>query len=115
MVNTTLEVAKQRNASRDRTVPDEIIVKSWNAIQQNIGKFSQLFGSDFFVVDNNNELNMKQLNRIENLTLNSPLKNRTGNHIIQWLKKNNKSYYSDYIKKDLVITVEEKIRDLFTS
>ena len=117
MVNTSLEVAKQRNVSRDRTVPEQIIEKSWNAVQRNMGRYSQLFGNSFFIIDNNsNELNMPQLNRIENLVLNSPLKNRMGNNVIKWLHENHKSYYSDYLgnnEKKHTITVEDKIKGLF--
>ena len=52
-VNTSLDTALARNAKRDRTVPESIVVKSWNNVQSNIGKFSQHFRQNFIVVDNN--------------------------------------------------------------
>ena len=52
-VNTSLDTALERNAKRDRSVPEDIVVKSWNEVQRNIGKFSQYFRQNFVVVDNN--------------------------------------------------------------
>ena len=52
-VNTSLDTALERNAKRDRTVPESIAVKSWKDVQANIGKFSQHFRQNFVVVDNN--------------------------------------------------------------
>ena len=53
-VNTSLDVALERNAQRARSVPEPIVVKSWKDVQSNIGKFSQYFKANFVVVDNNN-------------------------------------------------------------
>ena len=52
-VNTSLDTALERNATRDRKLPDSIVTKSWNDVQKNLGKFSQLFRRNFIVVDNN--------------------------------------------------------------
>ena len=52
-VNTSLDTALQRNAQRPRSVPESIVVKSWNDVQSNIGAFSQHFRENFVVVDNN--------------------------------------------------------------
>ena len=52
-VNTSLDVALQRNAERPRSVPESIVTKSWKDVQSNIGKFSQYFKGNFVVVDNN--------------------------------------------------------------
>ena len=52
-VNTSLDTALQRNAQRPRSVPESIVVKSWNDVQSNIGAFSQHFRENFIVVDNN--------------------------------------------------------------
>ena len=52
-VNTSLDTALERNTKRDRTVPENIVVKSWRDVQSNIGKFSQHFKQNFVVVDNN--------------------------------------------------------------
>ena len=53
-VNTSLDVALQRNANRSRSVAEPIVVKSWKDVQGNIGKFSNMFRAGFIVVDNNN-------------------------------------------------------------
>ena len=53
-VNTSLDTALQRNAERARSVQTSIVTNSWNNVQKNIGKFSQLFRRNFIVVDNNN-------------------------------------------------------------
>ena len=53
-VNTSLEVALERNKQRERTVPEYVTTKSWKAVQSNIGKFQNLFGmSNMVIVDNN--------------------------------------------------------------
>jgi len=52
-VNTTLDVALERNEKRARSVPEELVTKYWKEVQDNIGKFQTLFGmSNFKVVDN---------------------------------------------------------------
>ena len=53
-VNTSLDTALERNATRDRKLPDSIVTQSWNDVQKNLGKFSQYFRRNFIVVDNNN-------------------------------------------------------------
>ena len=52
-VNTSLDVALERNAKRPRKVPEPILTRSWKAVQSNIGKFSLHFRNGFIVVDNN--------------------------------------------------------------
>jgi thymidylate kinase len=54
-VNTSLEVAHERNQKRTRTLPKDIVDQSWRAVQNNIGKFQNLFGGgNMIIVDNNN-------------------------------------------------------------
>jgi len=52
-VNTSLDVALERNAKRSRSVPESIVIKSWKEVQSNIGKFNTHFKSDMIIVDNN--------------------------------------------------------------
>ena len=53
-VNTTLEVALERNRSRPRVLPDAIVINSHKQIQKNMGRLQRIFGSrNFIVVDNN--------------------------------------------------------------
>lgn len=61
-VNTSLDVAKQRNLERARTVPEEIVVKSWQDVQNNMGKFQGLFGgTKFKIVDNSKYISDKNV------------------------------------------------------
>ena len=59
-VNTSLEVAKQRNQERVRRLPEDILVKSWKDVQKNLGGFQSLFGSNFVIVDNSKILSAKE-------------------------------------------------------
>jgi len=80
-VNTSLDVALERNAKRERTVPEYITKKSWETVQANIGKLQNVFGlSNFFVVDNNRseqELVSQTLSRVGSIVrrlLNTPIR-----------------------------------------
>ena len=59
-VNTSLNVAKQRNKERARRLPEDILVKSWKDVQKNLGAFQSLFGSNFVIVDNSKFLSEKE-------------------------------------------------------
>ena len=52
-VNTSLDVALQRNAERPRKLAEPLVVKSWNDVQKNIGKFNNYFQGNFIIIDNN--------------------------------------------------------------
>lgn len=53
-VNTSLEVALERNKKRARTLPEPMVKDFWTDVQRNIGKFQGLFGTaNFVIVDNN--------------------------------------------------------------
>jgi cytidylate kinase len=51
-VNTSLEVAKERNLKRSRTLPDSVLTQSWKDAQENLSKYRQIFGKNLIVVDN---------------------------------------------------------------
>jgi adenylate kinase family enzyme len=56
-VNTSLEVAQERNLNRERTLKPEEVSRMWNDVQNNMMKFQQLFGKGKFqIVDNNGGL-----------------------------------------------------------
>ena len=78
-VNTSKEVALERNEKRDRTVPRADAIKNWNIVQSNMGKFQKLFQpANFYVVDNSRsekELVTATLNRCASIvrrTMKSP-------------------------------------------
>ena len=52
-VNTSLDVALQRNAERPRSIPEKKVVELWNNVQRNLGLFSQTFQRNLVIVDNN--------------------------------------------------------------
>ena len=55
-VNTSLDVALANNKRRARTLKDSIVKDSWNAVQKNMGKFQNYFGSRNFIIVDNNEV-----------------------------------------------------------
>ena len=56
-VNTSLEIALQRNKERPRRLPDSLVADIWNQVHQNQMKFQQTFGADkFFILDNSEGL-----------------------------------------------------------
>ena len=56
-VNTSLDIAQERNLERKRTLKSDEVEKMWSAVQNNMMKFQQLFGADKFqVIDNNGGL-----------------------------------------------------------
>jgi len=51
-VNTSLDVALQRNRDRSRTLSDELVTQIWKDCQTNLGKFQQMFSGKFTILDN---------------------------------------------------------------
>jgi len=90
-VNTSLEVAHKRNDERDRTLPKNILEKSWKDVQSNIGKFQGLFGRNFVLVDNSKFLKPEQAQKKFSMIvkkyidrfITKPIKNRIGK---AWVK-----------------------------
>ena len=87
-VNTTLEIALERNQMRERVLPDNIVEKMWKEVQANLGKFSRLFGKqNMIIVDNSSyEDSEKILNHIEKEIMrrvNNPIKNYLGKRWIE--------------------------------
>ena len=66
-VNTSLEVALERNKNRPRTIPEYVVTNSWNQVQRNIGTFQRIFSPNrMLIVDNN-----KSEKELVTLTLNT--------------------------------------------
>ena len=55
-VNTSLEVALERNKTRPRVLPDAVVINSHKQIQKNMGRLQRIFGVRNFVVVDNNEV-----------------------------------------------------------
>ena len=85
-VNTSLEVALNRNEKRARKLPEDLVKRSWNEVQRNLGKYQGLFGAgNFIVVDNNKpdedlmSMAVKQVRRL----VKSPIRNTRAKRWIQ--------------------------------
>lgn len=57
LVNTNLDTAVSRDQKRARTLGKERVEPMWKSVQNNIGKFQNLFGNQFIVVDNSDGAN----------------------------------------------------------
>ena len=83
-VNTSLDVALERNLKRERTVPEDITIRSWRSVQNNIGKFNNLFKNGMIIVDNNKadeDIILSVFRRVKTL-----LKNKvTNRRAHQWM------------------------------
>ena len=106
-VNTSEEVAQDRNLQRPRSIPSEMVTKMWRAVQDNLMKFQQVFGAaNFHVVDNSGGLedperaeNFKNVEKAIDKFLVAPPSSRAAK---SWLANPNwgKAKTSDVNKKD---------------
>jgi len=95
-VNTSLEVALERNQQRDRKLPDDMVELMWQEVQNNLGKFQKLFGNgNMIIVDNSEYGNDDLLDQIEkeiNKQLKKPVQNPNGK---KWMKEMSQPYAKD--------------------
>ena len=82
-VNTSLSVALERNAKRERSVPEYITRKSWEAVQGNIGRFQNLFGMGNMVIVDNSK---------DDRELTTIVMNKVGKNVRRLLSNKIKSY-----------------------
>ena len=86
-VNTSLEVALKRNQMRARKVPDAIVISNHKQVQQNIGKLQRIFGTqNFIVVDNNKpaeDVNPSEYKAIRRMVTRQP----TSYQAVSWIKR----------------------------
>ena len=90
-VNTSLEVALERNRTRSRSIPEYIVSKSWKGVQANMGAFQRIFGaSKMLIVDNNRsekELVTSTLNTASKF-IRSRLRTKPESNIaMSWIKR----------------------------
>jgi len=103
-VNTSLEIALERNRTRERRLPDAIVEKMWKEVQDNLGKFSRLFGKqNMIIVDNSSyEDSAKILAHIEkeiSRRVKLPVKNYLGLRWIEDQRNPDKNQPMGYKKK----------------
>lgn len=95
-VNTSKDVALERNRMRERKLSDDMVALMWEEVQQNLGLFQKLFGSDrLIIVDNSSYDNEQLLDQIEkeiNKRLNTPVQNPIGK---KWIQVNSQPYAKD--------------------
>ena len=84
-VNTSLEVAMERNQNRDRVLADEIVQSVWKSVQENMGKFQSLFSSRNFVIVDNTVYGPipKEIQKAVNEFERRPLQNPIGKKWVQ--------------------------------
>lgn len=71
-VNSNLETAQARNATRDRSLPPNTVKALWNNAQQGKTDMEQMFGYNFFEVDTENLKSIEFLNKQIRKWLSSP-------------------------------------------
>ena len=118
-VNTNLDVALARNATRPRKVPVDIVKQNHKEVQENIGKLQRLFGMKNFIVIDNNKANDDVLEKaykmIRKLVTNPPSTNIAKNWIANEIQKKKKlKEEMEFFPKDLHerITLSEPPKDL---
>ena len=84
-VNTSIDVALQRNAERSRSVPTPTVVNSWKAVQNNIGRFSQHFTGGRFVVVDNNDVSEDELAKVQKIIRRLVKKKVTNTRATNWI------------------------------
>jgi len=90
-VNTSLEVALERNAARDRVLPEKLVTKIWKDVQKNIGRFQGLFKGQMIIIDNSDRVVVKSgkptfgkvVDRMIKQFVSSPIKSKIAKN---WMK-----------------------------
>ena len=63
-VNTSLDTAQQRNMMRERKLEPDEVAEMWKAVQSNMGKFQRYFGSENFILFDNNNATEKIFDKV---------------------------------------------------
>ena len=114
LVNTNLDTAVARDKKRARTLGKDRVEPMWRAVQNNIGRFQNLFGNQFIVVDNSDGANyeggiMSAYRKIGQWTKTPP-----NNHVAQrWIRdqKQRRNIKEDIKKMDM----GDVIKDFYKS
>ena len=84
-VNTSIDVALQRNAERPRSVPEPVVVDAWKAVQNNIGQFSQHFSGGRFIAVDNNDASEDELAKVWKIVQKLVKKKVTNTRAKNWI------------------------------
>jgi len=86
-VNTSLEVAMERNRMRERKLGDDMVRLMWQEVQDNMGKFQRLFSPSRMLIVDNSSYDNKQIIRMSEKEiekhLKTPIQNPLGKRWIQ--------------------------------
>lgn len=86
-VNTSLEVAMERNRMRERKLGDDMVQLMWQEVQDNMGKFQRLFGPSRMLIVDNSSYNNKEIIHLSEKEiekhLKTPIQNPLGKRWIQ--------------------------------
>ena len=103
-VNSSLDVAQQRNKDRPRSLSTKRVERMWNDVQKNIGAFQSTFGSKHFIIVDNNDAGEDIFNkvykRIRGLVTKKPTKIQAKQWIAKELKKKNKNEQLEVSERD---------------
>lgn len=91
-VNTTLEIALERNRRRSRKLEDELVKNIWGEAQNMRSRLQGMFGANFVEIDNSKEVEPSRavsafpdkVNKAVAKFVTSPVKNPVG---VQWIKR----------------------------
>ncbi len=92
-VNTSLEIALRRNEQRDRALPENIVRKAWQKVQDNKKYFRNVFGGNVFFLEVNNDRFLSPVEARKNFDmlakkgLNKFLKIPHGKTAEEWIKR----------------------------
>ena len=92
-VNTSLEIALRRNEQRDRALPENIVRKAWQRVQDNKKYFRNVFGGSVFFLEVNNDRFLSPVEARKNFDmlakkgLNKFLKIGHGKTAEEWIKR----------------------------
>ena len=99
-VNTSLDVALQRNQMRPRTLPDKIVKTSWEDVQKNLGKFQSYFGNKNFIIVDNNDASEDVFRKVF-VKIRSIVQEPLQNHIAKkWIDKEKRLKMREEIELD---------------
>ena len=90
-VNTDDKTALDRNNSRERSLPDDEVLSMWKGVQNNLGKFQNLFRNNIVIVDNSDGHNIEGATLQAYKKVGAWVKSPVKNHVAKrWIKQHSK-------------------------
>lgn len=115
-VNTSLEIAQERNANRSRKLDPKEVEKMWRSVQENIGKFQKYFGARNMIIVDNNSSDEKYLTDVYKQVkklIQKPVQNRLAKNWISTELENKKNKMrKEEVENDSDILLENPDKSL---